>query len=314
MGDPAGTVFVYHDGALGDLLLSVPALRCLSRSGRRVHLACGRDGGELLRALGAVDEVSFSGRAAYASLFGTVVDRSLREQLARFSSCLVFTTKPDSPLVRNLSAIIPSTRPVITIPPAEVKRHVAAFRLEQVCPDVLLEDLYPLLSVPPDLKEAGRGLLSRAGWKEGQSLVVLHPGSGGKKKCWPLSRYLAIAEMVLGDESVSCLFLCGPAEEEDVRQAIRRFTDGRDRCVLICDAALPDLAGLLALCSIFVGNDSGISHLAGLLDRSVLVLFGPTEPSLWRPLGCGVKILSADADLCGLPVDRVWREFREMLS
>jgi ADP-heptose:LPS heptosyltransferase len=50
-------------------------------------------------------------------------------------------------------------------------------------------------------------------------------------------------------------------------------------------ASLPDLAARLAGCWAYLGNDSGVSHLAGLVGARTVAVFGPTAPDVWRPLG-----------------------------
>src|SRR5262249_11303616 len=57
------------------------------------------------------------------------------------------------------------------------------------------------------------------------------------------------------------------------------------------DLGLDAVAALVAGASRYVGNDSGVSHLAGALGRRGVVLFGPTRPERWRPLGGALAAL-----------------------
>lgn len=65
----------------------------------------------------------------------------------------------------------------------------------------------------------------------------------------------------------------------------------RDATKTIESPALELLAGLIAEAGLFVGNDSGVSHLAAAVGAKTLALFGPTNPALWRPLGENVRIV-----------------------
>ena len=91
--------------------------------------------------------------------------------------------------------------------------------------------------------------------------VVIHPFSGGARKNWPLERWQALGA-ILGAE-----------------RADSRFE------------RLDDLAAWLAGAKLFVGNDSGITHLAAAVGTPVVALFGPTDPAVWAPRGPRVRIL-----------------------
>ncbi|MCK7512989.1 MAG: hypothetical protein MZV70_59190 [Desulfobacterales bacterium] len=57
---------------------------------------------------------------------------------------------------------------------------------------------------------------------------------------------------------------------------------------------LMTIAALLAACSLYIGNDSGISHLASVVNGNVVAVFGPTDPRVWRPVGKGVRVVASD--------------------
>ncbi|RKY65305.1 MAG: hypothetical protein DRP99_00395, partial [Candidatus Latescibacterota bacterium] len=58
---------------------------------------------------------------------------------------------------------------------------------------------------------------------------------------------------------------------------------------------LRKVAGLLARCSAFVGNDSGIAHIAAAVGTPTVVIFGPTEPEVWGPRGRNVRVVRASS-------------------
>lgn len=107
--------------------------------------------------------------------------------------------------------------------------------------------------------------------------AVIHPFSGSPKKNWPLQRFRAAAAHL--ERRMPVFWSAGP--EEELPGAVR----------------FPDLRGLarwLAAAAVFLGNDSGISHLAAACGVPVVALFGPTDPRVWAPRG-RVCLLPFDA-------------------
>lgn len=124
--------------------------------------------------------------------------------------------------------------------------------------------------------------------------LVLHPGSGGRLKRWPAARFAD-----LGRRSSDPLVLLGPAED-DLAPA---FDDVR----VARNWPLRRVVATLAVARVFVGNDSGVSHLASWLCPT-LALFGPTDPEVWAPAGPQARVLAAPAgDLAKLSVEDVAR-------
>ena len=103
--------------------------------------------------------------------------------------------------------------------------------------------------------------------------AVIHPFSGSAKKCWPLDRYRELARR-RGMPARGC---AGP--EETLEDAVR-----------IDD--LYDLADWLATAHVYIGNDSGVTHLAAAVGTPVVALFGPTDPRIWAPRGPDVSVIA----------------------
>src|SRR5260370_337258 len=105
--------------------------------------------------------------------------------------------------------------------------------------------------------------------------ILILPGSGSPTKNWPAANFAALAERI----AVPSLVLLGPAEA-----GLKSFFEARNLAV-VSDLELDDVAGLAHLSRCFLGNDSGVSHLASASGARGLVLFGRTDPTRWRPLG-----------------------------
>jgi len=166
----------------------------------------------------------------------------------------------------------------------------------------------------------GRELLEEINVDFSEELVVIHPGSGGLHKCWHLDNFLAVAKE-LSSRGVETIFLLGPAELDRFtpllsgeskkggtirninppaflpaaltrvgRRGGRRKQEGGLRC--LTDLSLTQVLGLLSCADGFVGNDSGITHLAAGLGVKTLAVFGPTNPGVYGPIGPAVTVFA----------------------
>ena len=129
--------------------------------------------------------------------------------------------------------------------------------------------------------------------------LVIHPGSGGRAKRWPAERFAALA-----GGARTPLVLLGPAD--------RDLAADFDGLPVALDWSLRQIAATLAVARAFVGNDSGITHLASWLCPT-LALFGPTDPAVWSPTGPFARVLAApERDLSRLAVDEVRRQLARL--
>jgi len=145
-------------------------------------------------------------------------------------------------------------------------------------------------------------------------IVALHPGSGSEKKNWPLESWIEIGNQLLNWENFSSSVVV-VAGEADGNQAVKLDSIWKNpRVVFAKNLPLPQLASVLEH-AIFVGHDSGISHLAAAAGATCILLFGPTDPSIWAPLNENVQVLDApNEDLRKLGVDVVHAELSARLS
>ena len=102
------------------------------------------------------------------------------------------------------------------------------------------------------------------------------------------------------------LLIGGEADHAQLDRLQREWP--RDAVLVACDLPLPHLAAVLERCALFLGHDSGISHLAAAVGARCVLLFGPTDPAIWAPANPAVQILAApDGDLAQLDVAAVQR-------
>jgi heptosyltransferase-3 len=176
-----------------------------------------------------------------------------------------------------------------SFPDAAGNRQVSSFLVEQArLAGWPIEDSVPSLqpSVPESLFV--REWLRGSGWSERDKPIVLHPGSGGKRKIWPLQKWWDAIRWLRRDRQVPVILIVGPADESCQALASAALTLGVKQLPTV---ALPRLAALLAACRLFVGNDSGVTHLAAAMGVPTIAIFGPTSPEVWAPRGDHVQVV-----------------------
>ena len=125
--------------------------------------------------------------------------------------------------------------------------------------------------------------------------LAIHPGSGSPAKNWPAERFSEVARRLSSGRP--WLLVLGPAEGE---------LAAWPGALVARDWPLRALGAALSRASLFLGNDSGVAHLAAASGAPALTLFGPTDPALWAPVGRSVATLRAPGDaLPSLSVDAV---------
>ena len=224
---------------------------------------------------------------------------------AEYAWIVTFLGEPDGPFEKNLiyTAHCSHSAEVVSLtlkPETGIKGHLTEFHVRQFL------DQCPLsLQAPPSWqatvqiewtgadKVLGGQILKASGVDPSQPLVALHPGSGGLAKCWHVDNYLTVAQGLLARD-IQVLFLLGPAEQERFEDGTRRRIDRQVK--VLTDLSLEEVLAVLSRSDAFVGNDSGISHLAGGLGMKTFVVFGPTDPAIYRPIGPHVTAIRDPAD------------------
>ena len=283
-------------GALGDVLLLRRAVAALRRGGYEVTLLAPAASGRALLGEGPseVQRLVDWERADVAALLadGEVPAETVLPDLRRCELALACTRS--EPLVRNLRALIPQVLARDPQPPAGVPggRWLAA-ALEPVGLDIATPP--PACRATPQEEARARDF----GRRLPAGFLAIHPGSGSAVKNWPATGWLELVDRLRPPEP--WLVVCGPA---DARAAapLRMRAD----VVVAEDLAVRVLGAVLARAGVFVGNDSGVSHLAAAWDAPTVALFGPTDARTWAPEGARVRtVQSRSGDMAGIGVGEV---------
>jgi ADP-heptose:LPS heptosyltransferase len=253
---------IIHTGGIGDLLLALPTIAQIPAP---IELAGHRDrlelavAGRLAEAAHALESIEFH------TVFDSPSAR-LREFLGRFNRAVVWMRDSDDTIRRGLSECGISHVDVFPgLPDAGWSRHASEYYAD--CLQVAAPRGFHL-----DIDPVGEPLD-----------IAIHPGSGSPTKNWPVENFHALAAF-LAEAGRRITWCLGPAEVE--RDPRTQF----DGDVLQCES-LVALAGRLASARVFIGNDSGITHLAAALGIPTVAIFGPTNPAVWEPRGERVRVL-----------------------
>jgi heptosyltransferase-3 len=283
-------ILIWHQGALGDLLLAGPALTAISRyyaTARITALGHPERWGLLAKSL-PLDEIWNSGEGVWAPLFGDgVLPLRVRERLARVQLALVFSPHPQTTLQDRLhQAGIPAVHWLPSFPEtgtdalaALQARHLAALGLHYIPAPFKLVLGDKMEEEPVELPGPGPWL-------------AVAPGSGQARKNWPLAHYYEVGRALTWQFGLKVVWLAGPAEEAALPY-LEALAQAQDHFFL-ANRPLARVARVLSRCRLYIGNDSGLTHLAAAVTGpEVVALFGPTDPRVWAPLGPQVHALTA---------------------
>jgi heptosyltransferase III len=146
-------------------------------------------------------------------------------------------------------------------------------------------------------------------------IVSLHPGSGSEKKNWRLENWVRLGDALLEANSFrgSLLVVSGESDEPAIAE-LEAIWHNAARVRFAKNLALPHLAALLEQ-TIFIGHDSGISHLAAAAGTNCILLFGPTDPEIWAPRSEKVKIIRpSSGQIEDVDLTEVQRELTSLLK
>jgi heptosyltransferase II len=158
------------------------------------------------------------------------------------------------------------------------------------------EQRFPEFAVPDELVAQIR---ERVPLNRERPLVVIHPGGAVNpgvamlEKRWPATNFGELARL-LAQEAGATIVLVGSESDRNAVATVREFA--KAPVVDLCgQLSLAELAALTKQAALYVGNDSGTSHLASAVGTPVVAIFGPTSPRKYAPLGRRTRICAPEA-------------------
>ena len=281
-------ILVIRGGAIGDFVLTLPAIKLLRDRFPEAHL-------EILgyRHIAALAEKRFYAdavrsieSASLAKFFAknSELPAELLEYFGSFDLILSYLYDPDTIFETNVKK---SGRGTFIAGPSKLDNSEhAALQLARplAALGLSLTDPAAYLFPTEDDRYAIRTLLENSA-----KMIALHPGSGSETKNWPIENWIKLGDVLLANDH--CLtIIAGEADMARIQRLKMAWEENRVRFVE--NVPLPHLAALLEG-SFFIGHDSGVSHIAAAAGARCLLLFGRTDPAIWAPANENVTVLRA---------------------
>ena len=295
---------VLRGGAIGDFIATLPVLQALRTQWPAAtieiwgypHIA------DLAVAAGLAQAVVSLDRAEMARFFVPEPSFTDAQVAAVRSFDLIFNYLHDPVGQVRSNLLLAGAKQVLSGSPIIKRGPAVPFLLEPLQALAIYEtDGTPALDFPAALRARGRARLQALGLR-GRPMVV-HPGSGSPTKNWPAERFVEIMRRLpaAGRETVAVL---GEADVAEAAVLARELP----KMPVLAGLTLTELAATLAECGAFLGNDSGIAHLAAAVGLPTTAIFGPSDADVWAPRGRGgVTVLRApEKELERLTVAAVW--------
>lgn len=247
---------------------------------------------ELIKGHYYADEISRFDQPDISHLFikDAEISESFRERLCHMDLIISYVSDRDGIFSHNLNAV--KAQGVIhydPFPPGDEAGHITDHFLQSLDSlDITCTDTIPKIFLNEEDVRFGRDFVKDRIAGSKRMLIAIHPGSGSRQKCWPVERFVALINWLYQEYQACIVMIFGPADQE----ILERLKAGGNGGFIIADQLpLSKLAAVIKRCNLFIGNDSGVTHLAAALGIHTIALFGPTDPKVWGPRGESVKIL-----------------------
>ncbi len=200
------------------------------------------------------------------------------DYFSRFQLVVSYLYDPDEIFAGNIRRC--GVRQLITASPRPTDRHAA----EHYCQP--LESLAIFVTAPaprvyPNAADRQSAAQFLAAHPPQTPLAAIHPGSGSPKKNWPVEKFTTVAHWLATEQGMRLLIVQGEADDLAAGQLRAALAPGP--LIVACGLKLVELAAVLERCALFVGNDSGITHLATAVGLPTVALYGPASLPIWTP-------------------------------
>lgn len=324
------SLLIFRLGGLGDLLVTLPALNLLRESLApcSITLVGRQDYGQLLKMTGVVDNIINAEEAWLAPLFSPgAVSEQTEQWLSGYSVILGYMQRERLGGVEDICRSLQKVCRIFVYDPAAGE---PVSRFFYFLTRRFLDENYAIqsravgrldtaghfslgdpvrLSLSTTQKREGLSLVEGSSAGPRRRLAVVHPGSGSAAKCWSLKNFMEIVRR-LSRQGIGGALVTGYAEERMV-EVLREITFPSG-WTWLHDPPLLKLSGLLASCAVYIGNDSGVTHMAAVCGANVVALYRSENLPAWQPIGRPV-ICSAE-EVSAIKLSQVWEAMRNLLD
>ena len=310
MNSSRGRILVIRGGAIGDFILTLPAIAALRRQFPQAHLeVLGYPHiAQLAMVGGLADRVRSIEAGPLAGFFarGGRLAEDLADYFSEFDLILSYLYDPDDVFRTNVALCTGAQFITGRHRPDEAAGlHATKVYLQPLERLSIFDaDHVPRLALTPRPRSLN---------PQPSTLnpLALHPGSGSDRKNWPEPKWAELLRHLTDSSDSDLLLVGGEVEGERLRRLAAPLPPARSQVAQ--SLPLAELAHRLAACRAFIGHDSGISHLAAAVGLPCLVLWGDTAEEIWRPPGERVLVLRHPDGLARLPVAEVAEQVRGLL-
>jgi len=324
-------ILVIDFGQLGDVVLSLPALRAIR--GRFPHakitVAIGKPGGEIVRLSGYADDVLEVDRVglrdgpkliSIGRIFKFVAD--VRRQ--KYDFVIDLHSLSETNLLGFLSGAprrLYARRPGRSIdilanfeprPQREASSAHAVDRYLDVIKPLGIKDppRVPRLRTATAANTAVENLLKKEKADAGTLLVGIFPGAGHASRRWPLEHFAEIADHLVRNQRVRVVVFAGPEERAFVPQMRLLFPRNT---IFLDKLTIPQLVSAQARLTLLISNDTGPAHIAAAVGTPVVMIMDCPKPHSFTPVGDQHRLILGQ-EITQIPVQQVYQAAREVLS
>jgi ADP-heptose:LPS heptosyltransferase len=326
-------ILVIDFGQLGDVVMSLPALRAIRERfpQARITVIVGRPGAEIIDMSGyadatiEVDRVQMrDGSKPFSVLRIFQVVKDVRRR--KFDFVIDLHSFSETNLLGFFSG---APKRLFSRRPGRSLDFLANFTpkppVDKNDPDQHLIDRYLDVLIPLGIKDQPRvprlvtraedvrvidARLRKAKAEAGAPLVGLFPGAGHPGRCWPLEQFAQLADFLIRNDGVRPIIFVGPEERHLVQQMRALFPAA---CVILEKLSIPQLAAAQARLAVFVSNDTGPVHIAAAVGTPIVVLIDLPRPHAYVPTATSQRLIFSES-VTAIDVEQVYAATRELLS
>jgi ADP-heptose:LPS heptosyltransferase len=326
-------ILVINFGQLGDVVMSMPALRAIRERfpHARITVMVGRPSAEIVDMSGYADatiEVDRVGlRDGFKPLSVMRIFQVVKDVRHRqFDFVIDLHSFSETNLLGFVSG---APKRLFSRRPGRSLDFLANFNprppVDKNDPDQHLIDRYLDVLVPLGIKDSPRvprlitraeddqaidAMLRKAKAESGSPLVGLFPGAGHPGRCWPLEQFAQLADFLIRNDAVRPVIFVGPEERHLIHRMRALFPNP---CVILDKLSIPQLAAAQARLAVFVSNDTGPVHIAAAVGTPIVVLIDLPRPHAYVPTGASQRLLFSES-VTAIEVEQVYASTRELLS
>ena len=324
-------ILVIDFGQLGDVVMSLPALRAIREKFpyAKITVAVGKPGKELLNLCGYANEILEVDRVALRDgptliSIGRIAKFVSQVRKQKFDFVIDLHSYYETNILGFLSGAshrLYSRREnrsldfLANFKPQPARESTAAHLVDRYL-DMLkplgIENVprIPVLKTSPADDKAVEAMLKKEKAQSRELLVGMFPGAGNASRVWPLEKFAEVADHLIRNDRVRVLVFAGPEERALVPRMRSVFPSGT---IFFDRLTIPQLASAQARLTLFVSNDTGPAHIAAAVGTPVIVILDQPDLNSFTPVGEQNRFIGGPL-ITNIPVADVYRAAHELLA